>query len=121
MAGIRRAHPGFFQIDYQDYYALHCETVRHWVAAAERKGKHVINLTPSHIPALAARRPAGLTAPARKTAWPFFLRCKAAYAWRALQMAYGRVLAAAAHSPWLLRILRTPVRELRAALTSHAR
>lgn len=119
MSAIRQAHPGFFQIDYQDYYALHCETVRRWVRAAERKGKRVISLTPSHIPALAAREP--MRASAWRSTLLFWFRCRAAYMWRLLQIGYGRMLSAAARSPRVLRILRAPVRQVRAALSLYAR
>jgi hypothetical protein len=55
MTDIQRAHPSFFDIDYDDYYFLHCETVSRWLQQAEREGRSVHNLTPSHIPALRDR------------------------------------------------------------------
>lgn len=55
MADIQEAHPSFFNIDYDDYYFLHCETVRRWLQQAEREGRTVINMTSSYIPALRAR------------------------------------------------------------------
>lgn len=55
MSDIQRAHPSFFDIDYDDYYFLHCETVNNWIRRAEKHGRTVINMTPSFIPALAKR------------------------------------------------------------------
>lgn len=52
---IKAAHPAFFNVDYDDYYATHCQTVETWVNALEDKGCGVDCLTPSYIPALAAR------------------------------------------------------------------
>lgn len=52
MDAIQEAHPSFFAIDYNDYYFLHCETVASWAATARARGRIVVNMTPSHIPAL---------------------------------------------------------------------
>lgn len=55
MDSIQRAHPAFFQIDYDDYYLRHINIVERWIEAAEREGKTFHNLTPSHVPAISAR------------------------------------------------------------------
>ncbi|MEQ8558532.1 MAG: FkbM family methyltransferase [Henriciella sp.] len=55
MDNIQRAHPAFFTVDYDDYYATHCETLETWLSAIEERGKTAINLTPSYIPALQSR------------------------------------------------------------------
>jgi len=55
MKDIQVAHPSFFDISYDDYYYLHCETVRHWVESCESRRRKVVNMTPSYIPALKAR------------------------------------------------------------------
>jgi len=56
MTDIQVAHPAFFNIDYNDYYLEHCNTLAHWLETAERQGREFINLTPSYIPALQARQ-----------------------------------------------------------------
>ncbi len=109
----REAHPGFFTLDYQDYYALHCETTRIWIAAAERKGVRVRAGTPSYIPALAARRLPGVPALEASTL-SFQLQGRAAYWRRAAQSAYGAVLNAPSAPVWLKRGLRATVRAARA-------
>lgn len=55
MDDIKRAHPSFFNISYDDYYATHCTTLQKWIESAEASGVQVVNLTPSYIPALAQR------------------------------------------------------------------
>ncbi|UCD35951.1 MAG: tetratricopeptide repeat protein, partial [Nitrospiraceae bacterium] len=55
MEGIKKAHPAFFAIDYNDYYITHCEILETWLAEAERAGKTILNLTESYIPALQKR------------------------------------------------------------------
>lgn len=52
MGAIQEAHPSFFDISYDDYYFLHCETVASWIASARAVGRRVVNMTPSFIPAL---------------------------------------------------------------------
>ncbi|RJG40884.1 CmcI family methyltransferase [Mesorhizobium sp. DCY119] len=56
MDNIQLVHPGFFNIDYNDYYLEHCENVLTAVETLERSEKQVISLTPSFIPALKARQ-----------------------------------------------------------------
>jgi|CXWL01.1.fsa_nt_gi hypothetical protein len=108
----REAHPGFFTLDYQDYYALHCETMRIWIAAAEREGARVRAGTPSFIPALAARRLPGVPALEASTR-SFQLQGRAAYWRRAVQSAYGAALNAPNAPGWLKRGLRATVRAAR--------
>jgi hypothetical protein len=108
----RQAHPGFFTLDYQDYYALHCETTRLWVGAMERRGLKVGAATASFIPALASRRLAGVEALPPPPA-SFALQARAAYWRRSAQSAYGAVLAAPAAPGWLKRGLRAAVRVFR--------
>ncbi len=55
MDSIKIAHPAFFDIDYDDYYAEHCKTLDNWLSAVESAGRYVENLTPSYIPALTER------------------------------------------------------------------
>jgi glycosyltransferase involved in cell wall biosynthesis len=55
MESARQAQPGFFSIDYNDYYLEHCRTLELWLRAAERAGTRFFNLTESHIPALVKR------------------------------------------------------------------
>ncbi len=52
MSAIQVAHPSFFDISYDDYYFLHCETVSSWIKTAQGAGRKVVNMTPSYIPAL---------------------------------------------------------------------
>lgn len=55
MANIQEVHPGFFNIDYNDYYAEHCETLGQQLTAGERAGRKFVSLGFSHIPALRSR------------------------------------------------------------------
>lgn len=57
MAGIQAAHPGFFTIDYNDYYLDHCLDLEKVLAALKLHGKTIVNETPSLIPALNVRTP----------------------------------------------------------------
>ena len=59
MASIRKAHPAFFEISYDDYYSQHMEVLENWVTLCEHAGKKVKNITPSYIPALQARQSHG--------------------------------------------------------------
>ncbi|MGK2954307.1 MAG: hypothetical protein ACSLFI_01365 [Solirubrobacterales bacterium] len=52
---LRRVHPGFFDIEYNDYYLEHCRTLEAEIEAGERAGLDFVSLAPSHIPALAER------------------------------------------------------------------
>ena len=53
---VRSTHPGFFNVDYEDYYDRHCENLERWIQAAEAEGVLCQSLVESHIPAL-RRRP----------------------------------------------------------------
>ncbi len=55
MESVRRAHPAFFDIDYQDYYQEHCRLLESWLQAGEARGLTFANLTASYIPALRRR------------------------------------------------------------------
>jgi hypothetical protein len=55
MQTARELNPAFFEIDYNDYYLAHCETVAMWLQSAEGIGKQFINTTPSYIPAVQSR------------------------------------------------------------------
>jgi len=52
---IKLAHPGFFAIDYNNYYKEHCLTLEKWLSHAEEIGKVVYSRTSSYIPALKKR------------------------------------------------------------------
>lgn len=52
---IKLVHPAFFNVDYDDYYSAHCDTVEKWIIALEKAGRAVECITPSYVPALAAR------------------------------------------------------------------
>jgi hypothetical protein len=52
---IKRAHPGFFDIDYDDYYNEHCNTLEKWLAYAESLGKQARSRSFSYIDALKCR------------------------------------------------------------------
>eukprot|EP01029_Cantina_marsupialis_P022063 TRINITY_DN53735_c0_g3_i1.p1 TRINITY_DN53735_c0_g3~~TRINITY_DN53735_c0_g3_i1.p1 ORF type:complete len:992 (-),score=54.89 TRINITY_DN53735_c0_g3_i1:1792-4767(-) len=53
---IKLAHPGFFKVDYNEYYIRHCDVLARWLDAIEAGGKSVSSLTKSYIPALYKRR-----------------------------------------------------------------
>ncbi|CAK0779602.1 Methyltransferase, FkbM family [Gammaproteobacteria bacterium] len=55
MANIREVHPGFFAIDYNDYYLEHCNTLSTQLNFGESKGLRFHSLAFSHIPALKSR------------------------------------------------------------------
>jgi hypothetical protein len=55
MDSIRKAHPAFFAIDYDDYYFAHVEIVRRYLDTLEAAGYAVRSITPSHVPCLQAR------------------------------------------------------------------
>lgn len=55
MANIRVVHPGFFNIDYNEYYLEHCKTLEAELSAGEAIGKKFVSLSFSHIPALNGR------------------------------------------------------------------
>ncbi len=55
LENIREVHPGFFAIDYNDYYLEHCEKLEEQLSAGERAGRGFSSLADSHIPALKRR------------------------------------------------------------------
>lgn len=55
MDSIQIAHPSFFNIDYDDYYLEHCETLETILSQGESEGHTYANLSHSYIPALANR------------------------------------------------------------------
>lgn len=56
MTNIQKAHPSFFNLDYNEYYLRHCDTLEDYAQRLESLGKRVIGLTPSYIDALQTRR-----------------------------------------------------------------
>lgn len=59
MENIRLVHPGFFAIDYNDYYLDHCRQLEELIHDGEKMGREYGTVTPSFIPALSSR-PANL-------------------------------------------------------------
>ena len=52
MDNIQECHPGFFKIDYNEYYFIHCHMLENFISAAEIKNKQFSHLGNTHIPAL---------------------------------------------------------------------
>ncbi|MCG7647558.1 hypothetical protein MHM87_18465 [Alteromonas sp. Cnat3-28] len=52
MDNIQEVHPGFFKIDYNEYYFEHCHILDVMIDKAVASGIKVRHLAPSHIPAL---------------------------------------------------------------------
>lgn len=55
MADIKQAHPGFFNISYNDYYTKHCDQVEEICRKFEEAGGEVSGATASFVPALRRR------------------------------------------------------------------
>lgn len=55
MENIQRVHPGFFAIDYNEYYFEHCHTLANLLEQGEDAGWRFAHHGPSHIPALRDR------------------------------------------------------------------
>lgn len=55
MTEIQAAHPGFFAIDYNDYYLDHCRDLEKVLVAIEDAGHSIVTETTSLIPALSSR------------------------------------------------------------------
>lgn len=55
MENIKKAHPAFFKIDYNDYYLTHCQILEEWLSKGEKQGIKFNYLTDSYIPALQKR------------------------------------------------------------------
>lgn len=65
LPNIKRVHPGFFELDYVDYYDRHCTNLERYLTTGELRGKLYRPLAQSFIPAL-RRRSFGALAPE----WP---------------------------------------------------
>ena len=52
MGNIQEVHPGFFKIDYNEYYFEHCHILDVMIEKAKQKGITVRHLASSYIPAL---------------------------------------------------------------------
>jgi hypothetical protein len=52
MQSIKKTHPAFFNIDYNDYYLYHIEILTHYIDSAFKSGYIISNLTKSFIPCL---------------------------------------------------------------------
>lgn len=55
MKAIQKAHPGFFDINYNEYYFEHCHNLSRMLFIAEDHGWSFSHLGPSFIPALKSR------------------------------------------------------------------
>ncbi|NRB72746.1 MAG: hypothetical protein HRU46_00145 [Verrucomicrobiales bacterium] len=55
MANIQAVHPGFFEIDYNEYYLEHCGMLEQLLRDGEIGGSRFYSVTPSKIPALGHR------------------------------------------------------------------
>jgi hypothetical protein len=55
MKTVNDSHPGFFDVDYVDYYDRYCAHVASVIAAGEAVGKSYASLVPSYVPALSTR------------------------------------------------------------------
>lgn len=55
MENIQLCHPGFFNIDYNEYYFQHCHTLDNIINYAEQRGYTFSHLGESHIPVLSER------------------------------------------------------------------
>lgn len=58
-SSLKRLHPGFFNLDYTEFYLKHCNVVKKYVEGVEYNEKKVSALTTSYIPALRARKVIG--------------------------------------------------------------
>lgn len=65
MEDIKKAHPGFFNISYDDYYERHCDQVEYLCQTFESSGGTVSGLTASFVPAFRKRGSADPLRPAR--------------------------------------------------------
>ncbi|MBL3601731.1 MAG: glycosyltransferase [gamma proteobacterium endosymbiont of Lamellibrachia anaximandri] len=52
---LKRLHPGFFNLDYNDFYLKHCDVVGAYINRIEVGGTKVYSLTSSYIPGLRRR------------------------------------------------------------------
>ncbi|MDA8019803.1 MAG: hypothetical protein MPN21_20370, partial [Thermoanaerobaculia bacterium] len=58
MDNIQAVHPGFFDLDYNDYYLKHCRNTERWMEAGEKIGRRYVSMVDSQVPALRRRGPA---------------------------------------------------------------
>jgi len=63
MENIRKVHPGFFDIDYNEYYFEHCHTLDNLMRQGEDEGIRFAHHGPSYIPALRDRQVGDLALP----------------------------------------------------------
>lgn len=63
MNNIKTVHPGFFSINYNDYYFEHCHTLANLLEQGEEAGCRFAHHGPSHIPALRDRHVEYLSEP----------------------------------------------------------
>lgn len=73
MKNIQLVHPAFFERSYDDHYSEHIADVARVVDAIEDAAKRIDTLTPSYVPALAARQVWGVRALANPDAKPTLL------------------------------------------------
>ncbi|MXN67196.1 glycosyltransferase [Stappia sp. GBMRC 2046] len=55
MDEIQDAHPAFFSIDYDEYYEVHCQTLKAYLREIENAGIEVSSIADSFIPAIKGR------------------------------------------------------------------
>lgn len=55
MQSVVDTNPGFFELNYDDYYMQHIATLEQYCVALEQTGISIRSITESHIPALASR------------------------------------------------------------------
>ena len=55
MQTVNSTHPGFFDVNYVDYYDRYCSHIASVIAAGEALGKTYASLVPSFVPALSER------------------------------------------------------------------
>lgn len=77
MDNIKKVHPGFFAIDYNNYYFEHARDLETVLTTIETAGRRCVNECTSFIPALRAREPDGLRPPEEAPDRPFDPRCLA--------------------------------------------
>jgi hypothetical protein len=56
MESIKKIHPSFFKLEYNEYYLRHCDTLENYFLAGEQEQHNYISLTFSYIPALIKRK-----------------------------------------------------------------
>lgn len=71
MENIRRVHPGFFAIDYNDYYFEHARNLETVLNRLEAAGRRCVSACRSYIPALHRREPEELRPLQERAGRPF--------------------------------------------------